>query len=128
MTFGEAFMIQIRNAANRPLALGMRLNDGFPAPIPIGRLLGNRRYPSSNRHALALHELRKFCSLLERKDDCSSPSVADMEDRYEGFIYPPIPRETPKIVCSKRNSRPTDVLVASLATDCLDKLLDMESG
>ena len=34
----------------------------------------------------------KFCSLLERKELFFS-LVADMEDRYEGFIYPPIPRE-----------------------------------
>ncbi len=34
----------------------------------------------------------KFCSLLERKELFFS-LVGDMEDRYEGFIYPPIPRE-----------------------------------
>ena len=34
----------------------------------------------------------KFCSLLERKE-LFFALVADMEDRYEGFIYPPIPRE-----------------------------------
>ncbi len=34
----------------------------------------------------------KFCSLLERKELFFS-LVRDMEDRYEGFIYPPIPRE-----------------------------------
>ena len=31
----------------------------------------------------------KFCSLLERKELFFS-LVGDMEDRYEGFIYPPI--------------------------------------
>ena len=34
----------------------------------------------------------KFCCLLERKE-LFFALVADMEDRYEGFIYPPIPRE-----------------------------------
>ena len=34
----------------------------------------------------------KFCSLLNRKAVFFS-LVGDMEDRYEGFIYPPIPRE-----------------------------------
>ena len=34
----------------------------------------------------------KFCSLLDRKALFFS-LVGDMEDRYEGFIYPPIPRE-----------------------------------
>ena len=34
----------------------------------------------------------KFCSLLERKELFFS-LVGDMEDKYEGFIYPPIPRE-----------------------------------
>ena len=34
----------------------------------------------------------KFCSLLERKELFFS-LVGDMEDRYEGFIYPPIPRD-----------------------------------
>ena len=34
----------------------------------------------------------KFCSLLQRKELFFS-LVGDMEDRYEGFIYPPIPRE-----------------------------------
>ena len=34
----------------------------------------------------------KFCSLLERKE-LFFALVGDMEDRYEGFIYPPIPRE-----------------------------------
>ena len=34
----------------------------------------------------------KFYSLLERKELFFS-LVGDMEDRYEGFIYPPIPRE-----------------------------------
>ena len=34
----------------------------------------------------------KFFSLLERKELFFS-LVGDMEDRYEGFIYPPIPRE-----------------------------------
>ena len=34
----------------------------------------------------------KFCSLLERKELFFS-LVGDMEDRYEGFIYPPIHRE-----------------------------------
>ena len=34
----------------------------------------------------------KFCSLMERKELFFS-LVGDMEDRYEGFIYPPIPRE-----------------------------------
>ena len=34
----------------------------------------------------------KFCSLLERRALFFS-LVGDMEDRYEGFIYPPAPRE-----------------------------------
>ena len=34
----------------------------------------------------------KFCSLLERKALFFS-LVGDMEDRYEGFIYPPTPHE-----------------------------------
>ena len=34
----------------------------------------------------------KFCSLLERKELFFS-LVGDMEDRYEGFIYPPTSRE-----------------------------------
>lgn len=34
----------------------------------------------------------KFCSLLERRALFFS-LVGDMEDRYEGFIYPPPPRE-----------------------------------
>ena len=34
----------------------------------------------------------KFCSLLERKE-LFFALVGDMEDKYEGFIYPPIPRE-----------------------------------
>ena len=34
----------------------------------------------------------KFCSLLDRKALFFS-LVGDMEDKYEGFIYPPIPRE-----------------------------------
>ena len=34
----------------------------------------------------------KFCSLLEQKE-LFFALVGDMEDRYEGFIYPPIPRE-----------------------------------
>ena len=34
----------------------------------------------------------KFCSLLERKELFFS-LVGDMEDKYEGFIYLPIPRE-----------------------------------
>ena len=34
----------------------------------------------------------KFCSLLDRKALFFS-LVGDMEDRYEGFIYPPTPRE-----------------------------------
>ena len=34
----------------------------------------------------------KFCSLMERKELFFS-LVGDMEDRYEGFILPPIPRE-----------------------------------
>ena len=34
----------------------------------------------------------KFCSLLDRKALFFS-LVGDMEDRYEGFIFPPIPRE-----------------------------------
>ena len=34
----------------------------------------------------------KFCSLLGRKELFFS-LVGDMEDRYEGFIYPPTPRE-----------------------------------
>ena len=34
----------------------------------------------------------KFCSLLERKELFFS-LVGDMEDSYEGFIYPPIPRD-----------------------------------
>ena len=33
-----------------------------------------------------------FCSLLDRKALFFS-LVGDMEDRYEGFIYPPTPRE-----------------------------------
>ena len=41
---------------------------------------------------MALYELPKLCSLLERKALFFS-LVGDMEDRYEGFIYPPIPRE-----------------------------------
>ena len=36
--------------------------------------------------------LAKFCSLLDRKALFFS-LVGDMEDRYEGFIYPPMPRE-----------------------------------
>ena len=34
----------------------------------------------------------KFCSLLERRELFFS-LVGDMEDRYEGFIYPPPPRD-----------------------------------
>ena len=34
----------------------------------------------------------KFCSLMERKELFFS-LVGDMEDRYEGFILPPLPRE-----------------------------------
>ena len=34
----------------------------------------------------------KFCSLMERKELFFS-LVGEMEDRYEGFILPPIPRE-----------------------------------
>ena len=34
----------------------------------------------------------KFCSLMDRKALFFS-LVGDMEDRYEGFIYPPIPRD-----------------------------------
>ena len=34
----------------------------------------------------------KFCSLLERNELFFS-LVGDMEDRYEGFIYPPTPRD-----------------------------------
>ena len=34
----------------------------------------------------------KFCSLLDRKALFFS-LIGDMEDRYEGFIYPPTPRE-----------------------------------
>ena len=34
----------------------------------------------------------KFCSLLKREELFFS-LVGHMEDRYEGFIYPPIPRE-----------------------------------
>ena len=34
----------------------------------------------------------KFCSLLERKE-LFFALVGDMEDTYEGFIYPPTPRE-----------------------------------
>ena len=34
----------------------------------------------------------KFCSLLDRKALFFS-FVGEMEDRYEGFIYPPKPRE-----------------------------------
>ena len=34
----------------------------------------------------------KFCSLLDRKALFFS-LIGDMEDRYEGFIYPPKPRE-----------------------------------
>ena len=36
--------------------------------------------------------LAKFCSLLNRKALFFS-LVADMEDRYEGFVYPPLPGE-----------------------------------
>ena len=36
--------------------------------------------------------LGKFCSLLDRKALFFS-LVGDMEDRYEGFVYPPAPRE-----------------------------------
>ena len=34
----------------------------------------------------------KFCSLLDRKALFFS-LIGDMEDRYEGFIYPPAPRQ-----------------------------------
>ena len=34
----------------------------------------------------------KFCSLLDRKSLFFS-LISEMEDRYEGFIYPPTPRE-----------------------------------
>ena len=36
--------------------------------------------------------LAKFCSLLERKE-LFFALVGDMEDKYEGFIHPPTPRE-----------------------------------
>ena len=36
--------------------------------------------------------LAKFCSLLDRKA-LFFPLVGDMEDRYEGFVYPLKPRE-----------------------------------
>ena len=36
--------------------------------------------------------LAKFCSLLQRRELFFS-LVGDMEDKYEGFIYPPTPRQ-----------------------------------
>ena len=36
--------------------------------------------------------LAKFCSLLDR-EALFFPLVGDMEDKYEGFVYPPKPRE-----------------------------------
>ena len=63
----------------------------------------------------------KFCSLLERKELFFS-LVGDMEDRYEGFIYPPIPREHGDRLqqAEHRGSR----RAAQDRADRLDKLLD----
>ena len=64
----------------------------------------------------------KFCSLLERKE-LFFALVGDMEDRYEGFIYPPETPRARRSVCSKRSASGSRS-VAQARTDRLDKLLD----
>ena len=75
-------------------------------------------------HTLAVHELRKVLLLAGPKGAVPLLEVVgDMEDRYEGFIYPPKPREhgDPTTVTSGayRSRR-----VAQDPADRLDKLLD----
>ena len=48
--------------------------------------------PEANSTLWRYMSFAKFCSLLDRKALFFS-LVGDMEDRYEGFIYPPKPRE-----------------------------------
>ena len=48
--------------------------------------------PEANSILWRYMSFAKFCSLLDRKALFFS-LVGDMEDRYEGFIYPPKPRE-----------------------------------
>ena len=48
--------------------------------------------PKSNSILWRYMSFAKFCSLLDRKALFLS-LVGDMEDRYEGFFYPPKPRE-----------------------------------
>ena len=75
---------------------------------PIGMALGDKRLftgadsrwedswepsvPEATATLWRYMSFAKLCSLLERKELFFS-LVGDMEDRYEGFIYPPIPRE-----------------------------------
>ena len=63
----------------------------------------------------------KFFSLLDRKALFFS-LVGDMEDRYEGFIYPPMPREEGDHLQQAEHLGPRSV--AQDGTDCPDKLLD----
>ena len=75
---------------------------------PIGMYLGEQRLltvddsrwedswkpsePEATATLWRYMSFAKFCSLLDRKA-LFFPLVGDMEDRYEGFIYPPKPRE-----------------------------------
>ena len=56
----------------------------------------------------------KFCSLLDRKALFFS-LISDMEDRYEGFIYPPAPRKSGDRL-QQAESRSYDILSAIART------------
>ena len=83
------------------------LNHEYGKPL-IGMALGDQKLfsdadsrweeswkpsePAANATLWRYMSFAKFCSLLDRKALFFS-LVGDMEDRYEGFIYPPIPHE-----------------------------------
>ena len=77
----------------KPL-IGMALGDQrlFTGPDSNWEASWEPSVPEATAALWRYMSFAKFCSLLERKELFFS-LVGDMEDRYEGFIYPPIPRE-----------------------------------